>query len=213
MRILRIIISITLPIFLVMLFASLLTTTPYLKLSKGVYASHEEIDYDHDYAIERIIGYLNYRYDDLYFGMNEDDDSVIMDLDDIIHMKDVLDVYTMLRLVALSALIIAVSLSFVLYKKDEEMLYKTYKYMFIGPMFFIVFVGGYIALDFNTAFTAFHQIFFAQGGWQLSGDSVLIRLLPEMFWLVSGVIILVSLGLSLALTNYLANLIHKKKRS
>ena len=196
-----------------MLFASLLTTTPYLQLSKGAYASHEEIDYDHDYAIERIIGYLNYRYDDLKFGMNESDSSIIMNFEDIKHMKDVLDVYSMLRLVALSCLIIAVSLSYVLYKKDKDMLYKTYKYMYIGPMFFIVFVGGYIAIDFDTAFTAFHQIFFAEGGWELSGDSVLIRLLPEMFWLVSGVIILVALGLSLALINYFSNLIYKKKHS
>ena len=75
MKILRILISITIPFFLLILFASLLTTKPYLLLSKGLYESHEDIYFDHDYAVDRIIGYLNYRYDNLDFGVDEFDDT------------------------------------------------------------------------------------------------------------------------------------------
>ena len=65
---------------------------------------------------------VNYQYDDLLFGSDENDTEILMELEDIVHMKDVKDVYTMLRLMALGALIIAVSLSFYLYKKDKNSL-------------------------------------------------------------------------------------------
>ena len=99
-------IYITIPFFLLIFFASLLTTTPYLQLSKGLYSTHEEIEYDHDYAIERIIGYLNYRYDDLEFGATEDDPTTIMRDIEIRHMVDVKNLYTMLRLAAAGSLVL-----------------------------------------------------------------------------------------------------------
>ena len=199
MKAIKIAIIFTLPFFLLILFASVLTTKPYLQFSKGKYENHSYIEYDHDYAIDRIIGYLNYQYDDLLFGSDENDTEILMELEDIVHMKDVKDVYTMLRLMALGALIIAVSLSFYLYKKDKKELYKTFKYIYVGPALFVIFVGGYILIDFDAAFTAFHGIFFPQGGWTLPYDSVLIRLLPTAFWMVSGIIILVLFSLTMGL--------------
>lgn len=204
MKAARIIISITLPIFLIMLFASILTTKPYLTMSKGMYESHEDIYYDHDYAIERIMGYLNYQYDDLEFGVDENDDSVIMRDVEISHMKDVKNLYTGLRIVALISLIIAVSLSYLMYQKDRQMLYKTYKTLFIGPLAFVVFVGGAILIDFNATFTAFHKLFFTNDDWLLYSNDVLIMLLPTNFWMVSGLIILVLFSLSITLL-YFAN--------
>lgn len=223
MRLIRIIISITIPIFLIMLFASLLTTKGYLMISKGVYESHDEITYDHEYAAERIMGYLNYRYDDLYFGENEEitEDICIRrelnirklsDIDDglcvlreleISHMVDVKDLYTMLRFIALGSLVVGVSLSFLLYKKDKNELYKTFKTMHYAPILFVMIVGGYMVIDFSKAFTIFHQLFFTNDDWLLYSNDVLIQLLPENFWLVSGAIILVLFCGSLGLIHYL----------
>ena len=47
----------------------------------------------------------------------------------------------------------------------------------------------------DTAFAAFHAVFFAAGTWQFGPDSNLLRFFPEPFWyevaLVAGVTILV----------------------
>ncbi len=189
----------------------MLTTTPYLLLSKGHYASHEDVYFDHDYAIDRIIGYLNYRYDDLEFGIDENDDSVIMRDVEISHMVDVKNLYTTLRISALIALVIGVSLSFVVYKKDERELYNTYQRMYVGPMMFVIFLGTSFLIDFNGAFTVFHELFFTNDDWLLYSTDVLILLLPLNFWMVSGIIILALLSLSLGLIYYLNEKFFKRK--
>jgi len=54
-------------------------------------------------------------------------------------------------------------------------------------------LGLFFALAFDTAFTAFHLVFFPQGNWQFSADSNLIRLFPQPLWfdaaLLAGVTI------------------------
>jgi len=211
MKITRIIINITIPIFLVMLFANLLTTKAYLYLSEGHYASHEDIYYDQDYAIDRIMGYLNYQYDNLEFGLNANDDSVIMRDTEISHMVDVKNLYTTLRLIALGSLIVGGSLIVYQYKKSPNELYKTLKVMPFGPIAFIVFVGGAMAINFDQAFTVFHKLFFTNDDWILYSHDVLILLLPENFWLVSGAIILILFSASLVGIYFLNEKIVKKR--
>lgn len=203
MKIAKIAIWITVPFFLLILFASFLTSKPYLLLSKGLYDSHDNVFFDHDYAVERIAGYLNYRYDNLEFGIDENDDSIIMRDIEISHMVDVKNLYTYLRIAAIISLITAVSLSFIMYKVDKVELYKTFKSIYIGPLLFVLFVGGYVIIDFNAAFTAFHQIFFTNDDWLLYTTDVLIILLPQNFWMVSGLIILTLFSGSIGLIYYL----------
>jgi integral membrane protein (TIGR01906 family) len=56
------------------------------------------------------------------------------------------------------------------------------------------------ALAFETAFAAFHALFFKAGTWQFAPDSNLIRLFPEPFWfetsLLAGISILLGAGLA-----------------
>jgi integral membrane protein (TIGR01906 family) len=187
-----------------MLFASLLTTKQYLWLSKDKYASHEDITFDHAYVSDRIMGYLNYRYDDLLIGPNEDDNTLLFREVEISHMEDVKDLYTTLRLTGLGGLIIGVSLSFYIYKKDRREFYKTFQNLYVGPMIFIVTLGSYIIIDFQSAFTKFHELFFDNNDWQLYSTDALIQLLPLEFWLVSAVLILLLFSCSLALLRYLS---------
>lgn len=210
MKLSRVIINITLPIFLIMLFASLLTTTPYLNFSKGKYYNHSKIEFDHDFAVERLIGYLNYRYDDLTFGADEFDPEPLMRDTEIRHMVDVKNLYTALRLVALGCLIIAVSLGYLQYRRSKEELYKTIKVLPLGPIFFIMFVGGYLVVDFDTAFTFFHQMFFSNDDWLLYSNDVLILLLPTNFWMVSGIIILALFSLSLGVIYFVNEKVYKR---
>jgi len=210
MKLIRYVISFTLPFFLLILFASLLTTKPYLMVSKGLYASHENVYFDHDNAVDKIMGYLNYRYDVLQVGMDENDTSQIMRDVEVSHMVDVKNLYTGLRIAALLSLVVAVSLSLYLYKFDRKEFYLTYKNIYIGPIFFIIFVGGYVLIDFNAAFTAFHKLFFTNDDWLLYMDDVLILLLPQNFWMVSGLIILVLFSLSLGLIYFVNERLNKK---
>lgn len=203
MKVYRVIVCITLPIFLIMLFASILTTKQYLVVSKGLYESHSDITYDHDLAADRIMGYLNYRYSTLEINYNPQGEARFMRNTEIRHMVDVKNLYTGLRVVALSSLIIGVSLSYYMYKKDKSELYKTLKAIPLGPIAFIVVVGGAILIDFNAAFTTFHRIFFTNDDWILYSNDVLIQLLPQMFWMVSGLIILVLFSLSIGLIYFL----------
>lgn len=202
MKIARIAIWITVPFFIIILIASFLTSKPYLLLSKGLYESHEDLYFDHDYAVDRIAGYLNYRYDDLDFGIDEQDNSVIMIPIEIDHMKDVKNLYTYLRISAIISLITAGSLTYMMVKNNKDELYKTYKSIYMGPMFFVIFVGGYVIIDFETAFTAFHKLLFTNDDW-LIPSNVLLPLLPQDFWMVSGLIILVLFSGSIGLIYYL----------
>jgi len=205
MKIAKVAIWITVPFFLLILFASFLTSKPYLLLSKGLYDSHDNVFFDHDYAVDRIAGYLNYRYDNLEFGIDENDDSVIMRDLEISHMVDVKNLYTYLRVAAVTSLIIAVSLSYMMYKVDRKELYKTYKSIYLGPLLFVLFVGGYLIIDFNAAFTAFHQIFFTNDDLLLYSTDVLIILLPQNFWMASGIIILCLFSGTICLIYYMNN--------
>ncbi len=203
MKIAKVAIWITVPFFLLILFASFLTSKPYLLISKGLYDSHDNVFFDHDYAVDRIAGYLNYRYDNLEFGVNENDDSVILREIEISHMVDVKNLYTYLRVAAIISLITAVSLSYMMFKMDKKELYKTYKSIYFGPLLFVLFIGGYLIIDFNAAFTAFHQIFFTNDDWLLYNTDVLIILLPLNFWMVSGVIILTLFSSTIGLLYYI----------
>lgn len=211
MRFIRIVINITIPFFLVIFFASILTTKPYLMLSKGMYESHDRVFFDHDYAIDHLIGYLNYRYDNLEFGLNAEDDSIILRDTEIRHMVDVKNLYTYLRVTALAFFFIGGGLSYYLYKKDKSELYRTYKMMPFVPLMLIVFIGGYLVIDFDTAFTAFHKLFFTNDDWLLYYDDVLIILLPQNFWMVSGMIILVLFTIALGTLYVLNEKIIKKR--
>lgn len=202
MKIYKILISITVPIVLIMLFASLLTTKQYLYISEGLYESHEEIEFDHTFVSDRVMGYLNYRYDDLDIPSTPGGTDHVFRQLELDHMVDVKNLYTTLRLVALCSLIIAVSSTLLMYKKDKLEVVKTYKRLFYWPMFFIFVLGGFIIIDFGKAFTVFHQLFFTNDDWILRADDALIQLLPFNFWLTSASIILGLFALSLAIIHF-----------
>ena len=60
-------------------------------------------------------------------------------------------------------------------------------------------LGAFFALAFDTAFAAFHAVFFEAGTWQFGPDSNLLRFFPQPFWfeiaLVAGVTIVLAAAL------------------
>ncbi len=199
---LKIIVWITYPIFLIMVSAQLLTSNPYLRISEGLYASHDDIEYDHRYVARQLIDYLNYRHDTLEFGANAEDDSVLMRDIEIRHMVDVRDLYTLLRIVAGISLLVTVLSVIGLFFRDKHELYKTFKGIVWVPLIAMVTLGAFIAVNFSWLFVFFHEIAFDNDDWILRADDVLIQLLPLEFWMVSAVLVLVFSGIFIVLTRY-----------
>ena len=56
---------------------------------------------------------------------------------------------------------------------------KYFFFGFAGIIALIAFVGIAVLIDFDAAFTAFHEIFFPQGNWQFSYRSYMIQMLPS----------------------------------
>ena len=88
--------------------------------------------------------------------------------------------------------------------------WSTAKYIYVGPALFVSFVGGYMLIDFDTAFGVFHKIFFTNDDWILRYDDALIQLLPVNFWLVSGITILVLFSLTMGLIYFVNEKFMKK---
>jgi integral membrane protein (TIGR01906 family) len=185
------VIWITTPIVVVMIAVTVLTTKPYLLLSGGLYETHDNLPFNYDFAVERIIGYLNYQYDDLEFGADEHDSSIIMRDTEISHMTDVKVTYTKLRIVSLVSLVCLVAAIIYLRRNSPNELYDGLRKVHRGPAIVMLFLGGAMVIDFDTTFTLFHKIFFRNNDWLLQADDVLILLVPQTFWLVSGLLVLV----------------------
>ncbi len=201
MKLMRALIWFFVPVILVVLGASLLTSMPYMRLSEGLYASHENIEFDHSYVSRQLIRYLNYRSDDLTFGANEEDDGTLLREREIVHMEDVRSVYTTLRILAGVGLLLTAFFAVLMWRKSKRYFYETFRDLFYFPTFFIVFIGGWLLIDFGSLFVFFHEFFFffdEERKWQLSPDDALIQLLPQAFWMVSGILILIFLALGIA---------------
>lgn len=51
---------------------------------------------------------------------------------------------------------------------------------------FFILLALWVILDFNSFFTFLHSLFFAEGTWTFSSDSLLIRMYPTEFWVGMG---------------------------
>ena len=192
-RVLKWIVSLGLTLFFIMFFAQLLTSRTYMTLSQGRFASHENITYDHRFVAHKLIDYLNYRHDDLTFGANATDENVLMRDIEIRHMVDVKHLYTLLRLVALGGLVVAGGALVYLRRQDPLLMFKALRDSYRLPLVFTVVMGAIFATNFSRAFVIFHELFFDNDDWLLLSDDVLILLLPQEFWFISALLILVGL--------------------
>ena len=79
-------------------------------------------------------------------------------------------------------------------------------------------LGVYFAIDFDTAFTQFHLLFFSNDLWQLNPGppdyEVLIQMLPEQFFfsLVQGIVLWSAASLAAVTAGAVAVLVRAKKR-
>lgn len=112
-----------------------------------------------------------------------EDDEPVFNEREMSHMEDVKAVVTGMR-VALSTLAAFVLLATMVASHSGNMttLIKGLHrggWATIGLVFAILL---FVALNFNSLFTWFHQIFFESGTWQFHPSDTLIRLFPMRFW-------------------------------
>ncbi|MCF0104222.1 MAG: DUF1461 domain-containing protein [Eggerthellaceae bacterium] len=74
------------------------------------------------------------------------------------------------------------------YLRGARLLGRVLYWSALGSLALFVVLGVLAGINFDAFFSGFHQIFFAQGNWTFSEDSLLICSLPTPFWIGMGVV-------------------------
>ncbi len=115
------------------------------------------------------------------FSVSLDGQTPVLEVGERSHMRDVGGVVRGLLLLEVGALVVLVLTGLRLRAERPRR-----GRLVIGGAALIgvaaVTLGLFFALAFDTAFAAFHALFFAAGTWQFSADSNLIRLFPQPLW-------------------------------
>lgn len=101
---------------------------------------------------------------------------------EVSHLEDVRRVIGHLRL---AALLLALAALAALAARPRAFRAGLTRGLRAGSLLLLGFLAGLalaVTLAWNWAFTTMHRVFFAEGTWQFSADSALIRLFPDAFW-------------------------------
>ncbi|HSK48428.1 MAG TPA: DUF1461 domain-containing protein [Coriobacteriia bacterium] len=109
-----------------------------------------------------------------------------MTADAISHLEDVQGVILAANIATSLMALLAVTWM-VLRRSDTRLIARALAGAAVGIGAFLLLAVGVALIDFDSFFSAFHGIFFAEGTWTFPSDSVLIRLFPESFWTIAGV--------------------------
>jgi integral membrane protein (TIGR01906 family) len=129
------------------------------------------------------------------FTVSIRDDVPVLDAAERSHMQDVGGVVRSLIVADVLALLIAFLAGWWLRRERHRR--GMLMLMAAGTLTAVAIVlGAFFAIDFETAFAAFHAIFFKAGTWQFGPESNLLRFFPEPFWfeiaLVAGATIVMA---------------------
>lgn len=118
-----------------------------------------------------------------------------LDADAISHLDDCFEVVNAARAIVIAIAVIGVVLAIILLTKGRDgrrSLGNALHWASVVLLLAIIAAGIYAVVDFNAFFAAFHSLFFADGTWTFPGDSLLITMYPEQFWVGMGIIWLVT---------------------
>lgn len=108
---------------------------------------------------------------------------------EVAHMHDVKTVIVIYFLAATVLLIGSIIFGVYLARRTRRGLSMS---LFVGSIVTLVFmiaVGVFAALQWETFFSDFHSVFFASGTWTFYDNDTLIRLYPNAFWTDAGIFI------------------------
>ena len=148
---------------------------------------------EHDYdALMATIAQINDEADTPYAGTTADelaqaDERYTLTPDAISHLDDVNDVVNRALPAMLACAVMAgFCLLCSLYMFGPRSIGRPFAYA--GGLVIAAFAvfGIWAVVDFDGLFTAFHGLFFAEGTWTFSYDSLLICMFPQDFWMMMG---------------------------
>ncbi|QUI23163.1 TIGR01906 family membrane protein [Vallitalea pronyensis] len=118
----------------------------------------------------------------------------VFDQQDKEHMVDVQDLFVKGTYIRNICFILMVLLLGVLFYRHKKLFLNTLfmvKYVFACIIMLILILSALLLIDFNKYFTIFHEIFFNNDLWLLDPDtSILINMVPEVFFFQTAMIIL-----------------------
>lgn len=155
------------------------------RLTYGSYA----VDYLNNFAGPRFLGDL--------VGSNG---QPLFQAGEVSHMADVKGVYLIAMLAGLVLLIAMVVGMVYLSRRSVGGIRRALFAGSLATLVAILGIGAFALLAWEQFFTAFHQIFFANGTWTFQLSDSLIKLFPEQFWLDAGGTIGVLVLLAASLT-------------
>lgn len=117
------------------------------------------------------------------------DEAYVLTDDALSHLDDVFDVVmsakTLLKIGALLAFIGCVVIGI---RFGRKTLGSVLLISGLGVIAVFLLLVLWVAIDFNGFFTVFHSLFFAEGTWTFSIDSLLICMYPTSFWISMGAV-------------------------
>ncbi|GAB3565974.1 hypothetical protein GCM10027344_26710 [Spelaeicoccus albus] len=108
---------------------------------------------------------------------------------EVAHMHDVKTVIVIYFLVATILLIGSIIFGIYLARRTRRGLSMSLFSGSIVTLVFVIAVGVFAALRWNTFFSDFHSVFFKNGTWTFYDNDTLIRLYPDTFWTDAGIFI------------------------
>ena len=116
-------------------------------------------------------------------------DLYTLDADAISHLDDVYQVVKVAQAVLIVVAILAVAAcAHVGVRRGRRALGRVFWLAGLFVLVAFLALGLWIAVDFNGFFSVFHSLFFAEGSWTFSAESLLITMYPTAFWMGMGAI-------------------------
>lgn len=123
----------------------------------------------------------------LYLKDKRDDfNKELFNQEEIGHLKDVNILIQKINIFYYSTLIISILLIIILFPLNKKHFLKNFSIILFSSSVLTLFVAIILLvlvwLNFDCVFTAFHHIFFPQGGWLFSSSDNIIKLYPTEFF-------------------------------
>lgn len=126
-------------------------------------------------------------------------DVYTLDAEALSHLDDVYRVVVVARAVLIGVAVLAVAACvFVALRAGARKLGGVLVAAGAGVLVVFALLAAWVLVDFNGFFAAFHSLFFADGTWTFSYESLLITMYPPAFWMgMGGVWLATTAGLSI----------------
>lgn len=184
------------------------------KLNISVSSSLSQEDLENSMNV--LLDYLSGQRDDMVvYGTVDDEYREVFNQREKDHMVDVRALYIMVNQLMIGAVItVFICLGILLLKHCQNIvsaIYNSYRQVLFGLLIFLAAVGLLCWLDFNSFWTQFHLLFFRNDLWLLDPKTdVLIRMVPEAFFLDLVSIVAIIFGILNILIFVLLKLIKRR---